>query len=186
MVSTRRSGSLSGNTNNNNSKRSSSSEDKPPSPKRQKVFFFFEEMKFNAQDFRFFVFVICTVSFWSRACFLDGKLCGIFRLRMVENSKELCEPSMADPSQNALIVREDAVSTQKDEVAPTTAVDAPIANGEFFFFSSSSLFRSITLTVLKALSFLCLCVLIRSKLYNYQNSKLKVLSFFIQKGQSFS
>ncbi|XP_059442717.1 uncharacterized protein LOC132174960 isoform X3 [Corylus avellana] len=36
MVSTRRSGSLSGNTN-NNSKRSSSSEDKPPSPKRQKV-----------------------------------------------------------------------------------------------------------------------------------------------------
>ncbi|XP_062169766.1 uncharacterized protein LOC133875603 isoform X2 [Alnus glutinosa] len=36
MVSTRRSGSLSGN-NNNNSKRSSSSEDKPPSPKRPKV-----------------------------------------------------------------------------------------------------------------------------------------------------
>ncbi|XP_040985695.1 uncharacterized protein LOC121233975 isoform X2 [Juglans microcarpa x Juglans regia] len=34
MVSTRRSGSISGN---NNSKRSSSSEDKPPSPKRQKV-----------------------------------------------------------------------------------------------------------------------------------------------------
>lgn len=36
MVSTRRSGSLSG----NNSKRSSSSDDKPPSPKRQKVPFF--------------------------------------------------------------------------------------------------------------------------------------------------
>lgn len=36
MVSTRRSGSLSG----NNSKRSSSSEDKPPSPKLQKVFVF--------------------------------------------------------------------------------------------------------------------------------------------------
>lgn len=34
MVSTRRSGSLSG----NNSKRSSSSDDKPTSPKRQKVF----------------------------------------------------------------------------------------------------------------------------------------------------
>lgn len=34
MVSTRRSGSLSG----NNSKRSSSSEDRPPSPKRHKVF----------------------------------------------------------------------------------------------------------------------------------------------------
>ena len=134
-------------------------------------FFFFEEMKFNAQDFRFFVFVICTVSFWPRACFLDGKLWN-FQVEnggekptqaVPENSKELCEPSTADPSENAPIVGEDAVSTQKDEVAPATAVDAPIADGEFFiffFFFIVSLYHS--LTVLKALSFLCLCVSIRS------------------------
>lgn len=43
MVSTRRSGSLSG----NNSKRSSSSEDnKPPSPKRQKVVFLRKKNRF--------------------------------------------------------------------------------------------------------------------------------------------
>ena len=112
------------------------------SVKRFFFFFFFEEMKFNAQDFRFFVFVICTVSFWPRACFLDGKLWN-FQVEnggekptqaVPENSKELCEPSTADPSENAPIVGEDAVSTQKDEVAPATAVDAPIADGEFFIF----------------------------------------------------
>ncbi|XP_075661412.1 uncharacterized protein LOC142631196 isoform X2 [Castanea sativa] len=100
MVSTRRSGSLSGNTNNNNnnnnSKRSSSSEDKPPSPKRQKV----ENGGEKPTQ------------------------------AVAENSKELCEPSTADPSENAPIVGEDAVSTQKDEVAPATAVDAPIADGD--------------------------------------------------------
>jgi len=77
---------------------------------------------------------------------------------VAENSKELCEPSTADPSENAPIVGEDAVSTQKDEVAPATAVDAPIADGEFFiyfFFFFVSLYHF--LTVLKALSFLCLC-----------------------------
>ena len=153
----------------------------------KRFFFFFEEMKFNAQDFRFFVFVICTVSFWPRACFLDGKLWN-FQVEnggekptqaVPENSKELCEPSTADPSENAPIVGEDAVSTQKDEVAPATAVDAPIADGEFFiyfFFFFVSLYHS--LTVLKALSFLCLCVSIRSKLQDYRNSKLKVLFFF--------
>nr|POF10721.1 hypothetical protein CFP56_03397 [Quercus suber] len=47
---------------------------------------------------------------------------------VAENSKELCEPSPADPSKFAPIVGEDAVSTQKDEVAPATAVDAPIAD----------------------------------------------------------
>lgn len=81
------------------------------------------------------------MSFWSRACFLDGKLWN-FQVEnggekptqaVGENSKELCEPSTADPSENAPIVGEDAVSTQKDEVAPATAVDAPIADGEFFF-----------------------------------------------------
>lgn len=126
------------------------------------------------------------MSFWSRACFLDGKLWN-FQVEnggekptqaVGENSKELCEPSTADPSENAPIVGEDAVSTQKDEVAPATAVDAPIADGEFFFFF---FFVSLchSLTLLKALSFLCLCVSILSKLYDYRNSKLKVLFFFI-------
>lgn len=126
------------------------------------------------------------MSFWSRACFLDGKLWN-FQVEnggekptqaVGENSKELCEPSTADPSENAPIVGEDAVSTQKDEVAPATAVDAPIADGEFFFFF---FFVSLchSLTLLQALSFLCLCVSILSKLYDYRNSKLKVLFFFI-------
>ena len=122
-------------------------------------------MKFNAQDFRFFVFVICTVSFWPRACFLDGKLWN-FQVEnggekptqaVPENSKELCEPSTADPSENAPIVGEDAVSTQKDEVAPATAVDAPIADGEFFIFFSSSLFRSITLSLCSKLYHFFVC-----------------------------
>nr|POE95619.1 hypothetical protein CFP56_22756 [Quercus suber] len=47
---------------------------------------------------------------------------------VAENSKELCEPLPADPSKFAPIVGEDAMSTQKDEVAPATAVDASIAD----------------------------------------------------------
>lgn len=128
------------------------------------------------------------MSFWSRACFLDGKLWN-FQVEnggekptqaVGENSKELCEPSTADPSENAPIVGEDAVSTQKDEVAPATAVDAPIVDGEFFFLLLLLLCFALSLShLLKALSFLCLCVSILSKLYDYRNSKLKVLFFFI-------
>lgn len=87
MVSTRRSGSLSGNTNNNNSKRSSSSEDKPPSPKRQKVFFFFLK-KWNSTlkifDFLFLWSVRCR--FGLGLVFLTES-CGIFRSRMAERNR---------------------------------------------------------------------------------------------------
>ncbi|GMY15098.1 protein msp1 [Fagus crenata] len=94
MVSTRRSGSLSGN---NNSKRSSSSEDKPPSPKRQKV--------------------------------ENGGGASEKPIQTAENSKELCAPATADPSENTPIVEGDDVSPQKDEVEPAVAVAAPIADG---------------------------------------------------------
>uniref|UniRef100_A0A2N9E8F9 AAA+ ATPase domain-containing protein n=1 Tax=Fagus sylvatica TaxID=28930 RepID=A0A2N9E8F9_FAGSY len=94
MVSTRRSGSLSGN---NNSKRSSSSEDKPPSPKRQKV--------------------------------ENGGGASEKPIQTAENSKELCAPATADPSENTPIVEGDDVSPQKDEVEPAIAVAAPIADG---------------------------------------------------------
>lgn len=151
----------------------------------KRFFFFFEEMKFNAQDFRFFVFVICTVSFWPRACFLDGKLWN-FQVEnggekptqaVPENSKELCEPSTADPSENAPIVGEDAVSTQKDEVAPATAVDAPIADGEFFIFFSSSLFRSITLSLCSKLYHFFVCAFRFGQASRL--SKLEVESFVL-------
>lgn len=64
MVSTRRSGSLSG----NNNKRSSSSEDKPPSPKRPKVLFIIPPMQYVCSVFEF---VSSVFGIWERLRFLS-------------------------------------------------------------------------------------------------------------------
>lgn len=166
MVSTRRSGSLSG-----NSRRSSSSDEKPPSPKRQKVresiaslsFFFFLSCCccwlnlgfFKAFDFLvYFIFSIVSCG----GIFVEfqvehgggggGGASAEKSTLAVENTKELCSPSAAaaaDPVE--LPVTGDAgdlAATEKEEEEEGTEVEAaavplstPNAEGNDSFFISS-------------------------------------------------
>lgn len=144
MVSTRRSGSISG----NNSKRSSSSEDKSTSPKRQKVRRRFDSLPLLLVlvfgiFFKDSIFPIENRSFLIEFQVDNGSASE--KSTQAENSKELCSPPVVDPTECGTVdpptadddggggVSGEAV--KEEEVAQAVSVATPIAEGISGLFS---------------------------------------------------
>lgn len=136
-MSTRRSGSLSGN---NNGKRSSSSDDKPPSPKRPKVLLSLTvppvelPSPSHAESLLFLVKAGCRFpgSDWeflppSLFSFQEDNGAASDRpMPAAENSKELC--SQLAP-EDATVTGDQVASAAKGELTPSVSMAPPVAEG---------------------------------------------------------